>query len=416
MNTLLDRFLRYVRIDTQSRRGVDSTPSTPSTPGQWELLRLLEQELKELGAKDVVVTRHGRLLATIPATSPKPNIPVIALVAHVDTAPGCSGQDVKPLIHENYDGAPIVLPDDPTQVIKPETCPYLAERKGDTILTASGTTLLGADDKAGLAVVMTLAARLLADPSIPHGKIRICFNPDEEIGRSTVNLDLAELGAAVGYNVDGGERDHLVCEMFSTDDAVVKIKGVPCHPGFGKGRLVNALTLAARLLTALDKEGISPELTSGREGYIHVREIRGGSAEVRIDFSLQDFELEGLRAKAEMLKALCESVAATEPRATVIGPVINKAYRNMGYWLQKDPRPVQFAAEAYGACGIQARKIAVRACGDGTVLTEMGLPTPYISCGPQNTHTCLEWVSLQDMEVSLEVLTQLVQIWEQKGA
>ena len=413
MNPLLERFLKYVGIDTQSNR---RNPGTPSTPGQWELLHLLEQELRDLGVEDVVVTKQGRLLATIPATTKKPNVPVVALVAHVDTAPGCSGQNVKPLVHENYDGSRIVLPDDPAKVIESNGCPYLAEKKGETIITASGTTLLGADDKSGLAVIMTFAARLLAEPGIPHGGIRICLNPDEEIGRSIEGLDLAELAADVGYNVDGGERGHLVSEMFSTDDAVVTIKGVPSHPGFAKGRMVNALTLAARLLVALDDLRISPEVTSGREGFIHAGELRGGSMETTLRFSLQDFELEGLQALAEKLGGLCAEVAAGEPRAQISPPVITKGYRNMRYWLQADRRPVDYAAEAYLQCGIEPREISVRACGDGTQLTEKGLPTPYIFCGPQNTHTYLEWVSLQDMEAALEVLTQLVQIWEQKAA
>jgi tripeptide aminopeptidase len=412
MRTLLDRFLDYVRIDTQSNEHSDTSPSTP---GQWDLLRLLQSELAELGADDVRLTDDGYVLATIPATSAKPGLPTIAFFAHVDTARDFSGRGVKPIVHRNYDGKPIVLPDDRGRVLDPATNEDLAGKKGETIITASGTTLLGADDKAGVAIVMTLAATLLADRKIPHGRIRICLNPDEEIGRGVEKLDLDELGAEAAYTLDAESPGEIQFESFSADKAVVTIDGVSIHPGDAKDRMVNAIVLANRLLAALPREGISPETTSGRQGFIHPYEIEGNPAHAEVRFILRDFELDGLADKGARVRALCDGIAAAEPRARVRCE-ITPQYRNMRYWLEKDMRPVEFARAACERVGLTVTSDPIRGGTDGSRLTERGLPTPNIFAGMHCVHGPLEWVALEDMERAVAVLVELVQIWERDGA
>ena len=412
MRTLLDRFLDYVRIDTQSDEHSDTSPSTP---GQWDLLRLLQSELTELGAADVRLTDDGYVLATIPATSEKPDLPTIAFFAHVDTARDFSGRDVKPIVHRNYDGKPIVLPDDRGRVLDPASDEDLAGKKGETIITASGTTLLGADDKAGVAIVMTLAATLLADRKIPHGRIRICLNPDEEIGRGVEKLDLDELGADAAYTLDADSPGVIQFESFSADKAVVAIDGVSIHPGDAKDVMVNAIVLANRLLAALPREGISPETTNGRQGFIHPYEIDGNPARTVVRFILRDFELDGLADKGARVRALCAGIAAAEPRARVRCE-ITPQYRNMRYWLEKDMRPVDFARAACERVGLTVTSDPIRGGTDGSRLTERGLPTPNIFAGMHCVHGPLEWVALEDMARAVAVLVELVQIWERDGA
>jgi tripeptide aminopeptidase len=412
MRTLLDRFLDYVRIDTQSDEHSDTSPSTP---GQWDLLRLLQSELAELGAADVQLTEDGYLLATIPATSAKPGIPTIAFFAHVDTARDFSGRGVKPIVHRDYDGKPIVLPDDPGRVLDPATNEDLAGKKGETIITASGTTLLGADDKAGVAIVMTLAATLLANRTIPHGRIRVCLNPDEEIGRGVEKLDLDALGAEAAYTLDAESPGEIQFESFSADKAVVTIDGVSIHPGDAKDRMVNAIVLANRLIGALPREGISPETTNGRQGFIHPYEIDGNPARTVVRFILRDFELDGLADKGARVRALCDAIAASEPRARVRCE-ITPQYRNMRYWLEKDMRPVEFACAACERVGLTTTSDPIRGGTDGSRLTERGLPTPNIFAGMHCVHGPLEWVALDDMERAVAVLVELVQIWERDGA
>jgi tripeptide aminopeptidase len=421
MRTLLDRFLDYVRVDTQSD---EHSETCPSTPGQWDLLRLLERELRELGAADVRLTPHGYLLATVPSTSPRTGIPTVALLAHVDTAGDFPGAGVKPIVHAEWDGSPIVLPDDPGQVLDPSAIPELAPKRGETIVTASGRTLLGADDKAGVAIVMTLVARLLGAgggeavaraQAIPHGPIRVCFNPDEEIGRGVDRLDLDELGADVAYTLDAENLGEIQYETFSADKAVVTIDGVSIHPGTAKGRLVNAVHLAGKLLAALPREGISPETTEGRDGFIHPYEIRGTAARAELRFILRDFERDGLAAKGERLRGLCAGLAAAEPRARIACEIAPQ-YRNMRYWLEEDMRPVELARRAIEAVGLAPSSAPIRGGTDGSRLTERGLPAPNLFDGAHCVHGPLEWVSLQDMEHAVDMLEQLVQVWERDGA
>ena len=412
-DTLLSRFLRYVRIDTQSDR---DSASSPSTPGQWVLLRMLESELSEMGARDVSLTEYGYVLATLPATSARSKAPTVAFLAHVDTVPDFPGRHVKPIVHRKWNGLPIRLPDDPAQVLDPAVYPELRAAKGKDIVTASGKTLLGADNKAGVAVVMSFAAHLLKHPEIRHGPIRLCFTPDEEIGRGVDNLDLDELGADVAYTLDGASAGEVTWETFSASAAVVTIEGVSTHPGDAKNHgMVNAVHLAARLLAALPRENLAPESTENRQGYIHPYRIHGGVDRTEISFILRDYELAGLEDKAARLTGLCQGIQAAEPRARITCQ-IRPQYQNMGYWLRKNMAPVDLACEAVRAIGLEPISRAARGGTDGSRLTERGLPTPNLFCGEHNSHGPLEWVAVQDMELAVRMCVELAQLWEQKGS
>jgi tripeptide aminopeptidase len=403
------RFLRYVQIDTQS---VEDSTETPSTAKQLDLQRMLESELKALGAKDVVLTDYGCVLATIPATV-EGDIPTIAFLAHVDTAPDFSGAGVEPIVHRNYAGGPIALPDAPDQVLTHENSPLLKEKLGEDIVTASGTTLLGADDKAGVAIIMALVSHLLSNPDIPHGDVRICFTPDEEIGRGVENLTLDDLVASVAYTLDGEDLGRVVYETFSADKGVVKITGVSIHAGMAKGKMVNALRLAAKLIEMLPQNTRTPDTTEGREGFIHVYRLSGTPAEAEIHFILRDFELDGLASHSDLLRSACATLRAGEPRAKV-ECTITEQYRNMRYWLEDDMRPVELMVEAIKQAGIEPVLKPIRGGTDGSRLTQMGLPTPNLFTGMQNVHGPLEWVSLQDMAKAAQVCVNLVQLWAEQ--
>lgn len=411
-DTLLSRFLRYVRVNTQSDPG---TGTSPSTPGQWVLLRMLESELLEMGATDVVLTEHGYVMATIPATSDRRGVPVVAFLGHVDTAPDYTGQNVKPLVHHKWNGKPIVLPDDPSQVLDAAQHPELLAARGKDLITASGRTLLGGDDKSGVAIVMSLAAHLLRHPEIMHGPVRVCFNPDEEIGSGVDLLDLDQLGANVAYTLDGEHPGEVVWETFSADTAVITIDGVSTHPGEGKRYgMVNSLHLAAKLLAALPRENLSPETTEGRQGYIHPARIDGRVERTVIEVILRDYELAGLADKGARVVGLCQGLQAAEPRARITCD-IQPGYRNMGYWLKKDMTPVDLALEAMRSLGLEPSSPAARGGTDGSRLTAAGLPTPNLFAGYHNPHGPLEWTTVQDMELAVRACAALVQLWEQKG-
>ncbi len=402
---LEERLVRYARIDSQSD---ETSPISPSTERQLVLSRLLCEELTALGAEDVRLTDYGAVLATLPATEAA--APTIALLAHVDTAPQFNATGVKPIVHRAYDGGEIRFPDAPDLVLSPAGSPYLAERIGDDIVTASGTTLLGADDKAGVAIIMTAAAHLLANPDLPRGRVRLCFTPDEEIGRG-VHADLPrDLGAAVAYTLDGAERGEIVYETFSADKAVVRIEGVSIHPGNAKGRLVNALHLAAKLIDALPQVTRTPETTEGREGFIHLYQMTGTAASAELGFILRDFERDGLAAHGALIEQAAAFVQATEPRARVT-VTITPQYRNMRYWLEQDMRPVEIARAACRAAGIEPREAPIRGGTDGSRLTEMGVPTPNIFTGMQEIHGPLEWISVQDMAAATGVCVKLAELW-----
>jgi len=401
---LLERFLRYVQIDTQSD---DRSTSTPSTPGQWVLLRELEREVRELGMSDVVLTSAGYVLATLPATTSAP-APVLAWFAHVDTATNLPGA-ARPLVHRAYDGRSIVLPDDPTQVLSLETTPFLRDAIGHDLITASGKTLLGADDKAGVAVVIATARHLLQHPEIPHGIIRICFNPDEEIARGVDCLDLAQVGADVAYTLDAAQRGEIDYETFSADAAVLEIGGVSSHPGWAKDVMVNAARLAGRFLASLPMSQ-SPERTDGKQGFIHPAECQASAETARVRMILRDFEREGLTAKRALLETLADELRVAEPRARV-QLTFTEQYRNMRYWLENDMKPVELAKEALRRAGLDPIVQAIRGGTDGSRLTQRGLPTPNLFCGMHEVHSQREWVSLQDMAKSVETLIHLAQLW-----
>ena len=401
---LLARFLRYVQIDTRSDA---HSPTCPSTPGQWDLLRLLADELRALGAAEVTLTAHGYVLATLPATSPKPGVPRVAWCAHVDTATNLPGA-AKPIVHHAYDGSVIVLPEDPAQRLDPATTPHLRDAIGHDVITASGATLLGADDKAGVAIVMAAARHLLLHPEIPHGVIRLCFNPDEEIARGMTQLDLAELAADFGYTVDGERPGDIDFETFSADAAVLEIHGVAAHPGWAKDVMVNALRLAGKFLDALPRAQ-SPERTAGREGFTHPVECRGTAEHATVRLILRDFELAGLAAQRAVLEQIAAELRAAEPRAT-IALTFTEQYRNMRYWLEHDLRPVEFAREALRRAGLTPHSQALRGGTDGSNLTARGLPCPNLFAGMHEVHSQREWVSLQDMAKSAETLVHLAQV------
>jgi tripeptide aminopeptidase len=406
MDTLLDRFCRYVRIDTMAD---EKSSTAPTTPGQLAIGRLLVTELLALGARDAKQDEHGIILATIPTTISRP-APTIAFIAHVDTSPETTGKGVKPLIHNHYDGGDIILPGDPTKVLRAADNPELTALKGKTIVTTDGTTLLGGDDKGGVAVIMEATAYLLAHPEIPHGPIRVCFTCDEEVGRGVDHLDLKKLGAHVAYTLDGGATGELDHETFSADLAIVTVTGRNVHPGIAKGRMINAVRLAGLLLDRLPRTFLSPETTEDRQGFLHPYRIEGGVAEVVVRVLLRDHDTRKLPAKAEVLRHAASLIEAEYPGASVKVEVTAQ-YRNMADGLTKEPRAISFAEDAMRRAGITPRKTIVRGGTDGSRLTELGLPTPNIFCGEHNIHSPLEWTCLEEMQDAVRVLVELAQVW-----
>ena len=388
---LKERLVRYCAIDSQS--DIDS-PTTPSTDCQHEMLDLMVAELKEIGASDVTKTDYGTVLATIPGNS---DGPTIGFLAHVDTAPQFNATGVKPRVIEGYNGGDITYPDNPDLVLSPDDFPYLAQKVGDDIIAASGLTLLGADDKSGIAVIMTAMRHLLENPEIKHPTIRVAFTPDEEIGRGVDAQLPADLGVDFAYTFDGGDLGEIVYETFSADFAVVTIKGVSIHPGSAKDKLVNAIHLGAKIVDTLPHVTCTPETTEGYEGYIHVVDTQGSAAELTLRFILRDFERDGLEAKGALLRQVCETIAATEPRAEITC-TITPQYRNMRYWLEDDMMPVDLARAALADLKIEELSVPIRGGTDGSRLTEMGVPCPNLFTGMQNLHGPLEWISVQDME------------------
>ena len=403
-DALADRLCRYAAVDTQSDENADGSPSTAI---QLTLQRMLVEELTAIGAQDVTLTDYGVVLATIPGNIE--GAPVMGWLAHVDTAPAYNAAGVKPRLHRGYNGGPITYPDAPGLVLSPEVSPYLADKIGDDIVTASGATLLGADDKAGVAIIMTAAQHLLANPELPHGPIRIAFTPDEEIGRGVDPRLPKDLGAAFAYTFDGGAAGEVEYETFSADQAVVTITGVSAHPGTAKGKMVNALHLAAKIVQTLPQDSQTPETTEGRDGFLHVYEITGTTAAAEMRFILRDFARDGLAAKGALLKTVCAAVQATEPRAT-IAVAIRPQYRNMRYWLETDMRPVELAFAATRAAGMEPVSVPIRGGTDGSRLTEMGVPTPNLFTGMQEIHGPLEWVSVQDMAAATRMALSLAQL------
>ena len=411
MSSVLDRFLRYVKIDTQSD---PHSTSFPSTEKQRDLSQLLVVELQTLGLTDAHLDEHGYVYATIPATSPKAKVPVICFCSHVDTSPDVTGLNVQPLVHHNWQGTDIVLPDDPAQIIRLADHPDLAGQLGNDIVTASGTTLLGADNKAGVAEIMAVAEYLLQHPEISHGPIRILFTPDEEVGRGTEHVDMLKLGADFGYTVDGETVGTLENETFSADAARISIQGVSTHPGFAKGKLENALKIAADIVAALPQGTLSPETTEEKEGFIHPVDMQGNQDEATVDFILRDFTLAGLKQKQEILRQIMESALQKYPnsRGTL---TVTEQYRNMKEVLDKYPEVVDNALEAMRRVGLAAELRSIRGGTDGSRLSFMGLPCPNIFAGEHAFHSRLEWVSVQDMEKAVEVIVEIAKVWEERA-
>ncbi len=405
MDALLDRFCRYVKVETTA---VEQTDKYPSSPGQLDLGRILADELRALKLDGVSMDEHGIVMATIPGNVP--GAVTIAWVSHMDTSPEFTAKNVKPTMHKNYDGKDIVLPGDKSRVIRVSDSPVLAELKGKTIITSDGTTLLGADDKSGLSVIMTAAAHLMAHPQLKHGPIRIVFTCDEEVGRGTDKLDLKKINATCAYTLDGETIGELDNETFSADLAVVTIHGRNIHPGLATGVMVNAIRLAGLFLSRMPWQVLAPENTSKREPFLHPYVLEGSVDKATIRILLRSFETADLAKEADVVRAIATTVTNAHPRCK-IDVEVKKQYRNMGEALLREPRSVELAAKAIKACGIEPRFQAIRGGTDGSRLSEMGLPTPNLAVGMHNFHSPLEFACLEEMEASVKILTELAQLW-----
>lgn len=405
--TAASRFLRYVTIDTQSD---EQSQSYPSTGKQLVLLNQLVAELKTLGIADAGIDQYGYVMATIPATPGKEDVPVIGFVAHVDTSPEVSGASVRPIVHEEYDGRDLVLPDEPGLTLREADNPELAAQRGNDIITASGATLLGADDKAGVAEIMAAVEYLTAHPDIPHGPVKIGFTPDEEVGRGTQHFDVHRFGARYAYTLDGPAVGDLEIENFSADAMTLTFKGFNAHPGYAKGRMVSALKLAAEFVHRLPRHGLSPETTEGYEGYVHPHTIQGGVERATVKLLLRDFNTKGLDDKARVLADLAEEVVRPFPAASV-QVERNESYRNMKEVLDRYPEVVEHAKTAMTRAGLTPRFREIRGGTDGARLSFMGLPTPNLFAGEHNIHSRLEWTSVQDMDKAVRVIVEICRSW-----
>ncbi|HEY5967375.1 MAG TPA: peptidase T [Chitinophagaceae bacterium] len=408
--TAAERFLRYVQIDTQSD---PLSKTSPSTEKQKVLSKILAEELKKIGVTDAHMDEWGYVYATIPSNTEK-KVPVICFCAHVDTAPDCSGKDVKPIVHNNYQGQDIVLPDDTTQVLKPGDYPYLQTQIGNDLITASGKTLLGSDDKAGVAEIMDLANFLMTNKGVKHGEIKILFTPDEEVGRGTEKVDLKKLGADFAYTLDGGNAGSLEDETFSADGVEVIIHGVIAHPGYAKGKMINAMKIAGEILAALPKDRLSPESTEGKRGFIHPVRLEGIAEKCTIDFIIRDFETKGLQKKEDYLRTQIEELMRLYPKASFEYKVTEQ-YRNMKEILLLHPQVVDHAKEAIKRAGLKLKMESIRGGTDGSRLSFMGLPCPNLFAGEQAIHSKLEFISVQDMNKAVETMVHLVSIWNEKS-
>ncbi len=401
------RFLRYVTFDTQSD---EQSESYPSTAKQLVLLKHLAEELREMGIADATIDQYGYVMATIPATPGKAQVPAVGFVAHVDTSPEVSGAGVKPIVHKNYDGRDLVLPDDPSMVLREADNPELAEQRGNDIITASGLTLLGSDDKSGVAEIMAAAEHLMTHPDVPHGPIKIGFTPDEEVGRGTQYFDVSRFGARFAYTLDGPKRGELEIENFSADAMTIAFKGFNAHPGYAKGRMVSAIKLASEFVHRLPRNGLSPETTDGYEGYVHPHGIQGGVERAVIKLLLRDFTTTGLDDKARMVTKLAEEVVRPFPSASV-EIERRESYRNMKEVLDQYPEVIEHAKTGMTRAGLTPYFRQIRGGTDGARLSFMGLPTPNLFAGEHNIHSRLEWTSVQDMDKAVEVIVEICRSW-----
>jgi tripeptide aminopeptidase len=408
--TAAERFMRYVQVDTQSD---PNGTSYPTTEKQKDLSQILAKELLAMGIVDAHTDAFGYVYGTLPSNTAK-HVPVICFCSHVDTAPDCSGTHVKPILHSNYQGQAIVLPDDTTQVLRSDEIPYLKKHIGHDIITASGNTLLGADDKAGVSIIMDLVNYLTTHPEVKHGAIKILFTPDEEVGKGTAKVDMQKLGAQFGYTLDGGEEGTLEDETFSADGAQIVVHGVIAHPGYAKDTLVNALKIVGEILDALPKNEFSPETTNGRQGFVHPVAIGGIAERATIDFIIRDFENEKLVQHGERLKKIAEEVMLRHPKARM-ELVIKEQYRNMKMVLDQHPQVVTYAREAITRAGLTPEMTPIRGGTDGSRFSYIGMPCPNIFTGMQCIHSKKEWIGVRDMQLSLQTLVHLCKIWEERA-
>jgi len=410
MSEVLERFLRYVRYDTRSN---EKSTTFPSTPGQLVLLNDLATELRALGLADASVDEHGYVMATVPPTTKRAGVPAIGFIAHVDTSPEMSGTDVRPVVHRAYDGRDLFLPDDPAAVLRLADIPALQEQMGRDIVTASGQTLLGADDKAGVAEIVSAAAYLVAHPEIPHGPVRIAFTPDEEIGRGTNHFDVARFGARCAYTMDGGRRGEIESESFSADQLIAAFQGFNTHPGYAQGKMVNAIKAAAAFVDRLPRD-LSPERTGGYDGFVHPYAMEASVDRTTVTLIVRDFVTARLREKEDMLRRHAAEAAAEFP-GTRVDIRINEQYRNMREVLDRHPEIVEHARAAIRRAGLEPHSSPIRGGTDGSRLSFVGLPTPNLFAGEHNFHSRLEWVSVQDMEDAVRVIVELCRVWEESG-
>ena len=409
-HTVTERFLRYVTIDTQSD---PSSPTYPSTEKQKDLGRLLVVELKAMGIADAHLDEHGYVYATIPGNTDK-KVPTICFCSHMDTSPDCSGKDVKPQVVKNYRGGDIELPADTTQVIRFAQHPALKNQIGNDIITTDGTTLLGADNKAGVAEIVDAAHFLINNPQVKHGTIKILFTPDEEVGRGVDYVDLAKLGADFAYTIDGETAGTIEDETFSADGVTISIQGVSAHPGYAKGKMEHAIKIAAAIVERLPKEGCSPETTSGKQGFLHPVSVSGALEQTVLSFIVRDFTEEGLKEKEALLESIVKDVMKDFPHSTYRFEV-KEQYRNMKQVIDRHPHIVEYAIEAIGRAGLRPIRTAIRGGTDGSRLSFMGLPCPNIFAGEHAFHSRLEWVSRQDMEKAVQTIVHLAMIWEERA-
>lgn len=410
-DSLAERFMRYVQIDTQSS---PNSGTHPSTEKQKDLAKLLVSELKSFGVDNAEMDAYGYVYAKIPSNTEKRNVPSICFCSHVDTAPDCSGTNVKPILHKNYQGEDIVLPDDKSQVLSMVTFPYLKNHIAGDIITASGNTLLGADDKSGVAAIMEAAKYLVENPEIKHGEISILFTPDEEIGEGTAKVNIQKVGAQFAYTFDGGEAGSLEDETFNADGATITINGVISHPGYAKNKLVNALKVAGEILHALPKNEWSPETTQKREGFVHPLHFEGIAERASIEFIIRDFDEEKLKESGQRLKAIAEEVVNHYKGASMEFKQVEQ-YRNMKKILDENPQVVSYAAEAIERAGLKVKTESIRGGTDGSRLSYIGLPCANIFTGMQGIHSKLEWIGVNDMAKSAETMVHLSMIWEEKS-
>lgn len=408
--TCTERFLSYVKIDTQSDE--DST-TFPSSAKQLDLSRILVEELKQVGLEDAYMDENGYVLATLPANTEK-EVPVIGFIAHVDTAPAVSGTNVNPVIHKNYQGGDIVLPADKTKIILADENPELEDMTGFDIITADGTTLLGADDKAGIAEIIDAMNYLIQHPEIKHGKIRICFTPDEEVGRGTEKFDVEKFGAKYAYTLDGGTRGELEAETFSADAVDLKFVGKNIHPGYAKDKMINAIKVASYFINALPKDTLSPETTEGREGFVHCVAMGGNESEMNLKFIIRDFNDVKLPEYENFLKELAQKTVEHFPGSKFEFKVTEQ-YRNMYNVIKDHPQVIEYAEQAMKNLGIVPIKHPIRGGTDGARLSFMGLPTPNIFAGGHNFHGFHEYVAIQDMEMAVKMVVETCKLWEEKA-